>query len=227
MISADAYVFSLRIGSEFVCFIRVISKGGNDMRTAIVYLLASLMMAGTASAKDVAAVNDTLSVIHSRKSVRQFTGAGVSRENLDIIMRAGMAAPSAVNMQPWSFVTVTDKKKLEALAAGLPNARGMDKAGAAIIVCTEPEKANLKSRDFAIIDASLASENILLATESMGLGGHWTAAFPYEDKMKHVRSVLGIPADVIPLNVILIGVPTGVDTPKDKFKQEKIHWERW
>jgi len=166
-------------------------------------------------------------VIHSRKSVKSFTGATVSTENLDKIIRTGMAAPTAVNKQPWSFVVVTDKKKIDALAAGLSNARGIDKAGAVIIVCTDPEKANMQSKDFAIIDASLASENILLATEALGLGAHWTASYPYEDKMKHVRTVLGIPATIIPLNVILVGVPTGEDKPKDKYQKDKIHWEKW
>ena len=122
---------------------------------------------------------------------------------------------------------VTDKKKLDALASGLPNARGIDKAGAVIIVCAEPDKANLQSKDFAIIDASLASENILLAIEALGLGGHWTASYPYEDKMKHVRTVLGIPTRIIPLNVILVGVPAGEDKPKDKYQKNIIHWEKW
>lgn len=189
--------------------------------------LVVLLLAGTVAAKEPETGNATLSVIHSRKSVKFFTGAPVSNESLDKIIRAGMAAPTAVNKQPWSFVVVTDRKKLDALAAGLPNARGIDKAGAAIIVCSEPEKANLQSKDFAIIDASLASENILLATEAMGLGGHWTASFPYEDKMKHVRTVLGIPANIIPLNVILVGVPTGQDKPKDKYQKDKIHWGTW
>jgi nitroreductase len=208
------------------CFGITIS-GGFDMRVAFVCLLAGILLAGAVSAKEPETAKDTLAVIHSRKSVIHFTGAAVSAENLDKILRAGMAAPTAVNKQPWSFVVVTDKKRLYALAAGLPNARGIDKAGAAIIVCTEPEKANLKSRDFAIIDSSLASENILLASEAMGLGGHWTASYPYEDKMKHVSSVLGIPDNVIPLNVILVGVPTGEDKPKDKYQKDKIHWEKW
>jgi len=197
------------------------------MKVTFVFLMACLAMAGYASAREAETPNDALSVIHARKSVRQFTGAAVSKESLDKVIRAGMAAPSAVNKQPWSFVVVTERKKLDALAAGLPNAGGLNKAGAAIIVCTEPEKANLKSKDFAIIDASLASENILLAIEAIGLGGRWTAAYPYEDKMKHVRTVLEIPVDVIPLNVIQVGVPTGVDKPKDKYSKEKIHWERW
>lgn len=197
------------------------------MRSAFVCLMAGLLLAGSVSAKETEAAQDTLSVIHSRKSVRSFTGAAVSTTDLDKIIRAGMAAPTAVNKQPWSFVVITDKKTRDALAAGLPNSRGIDKAGAVIIVCAEPEKANLQSKDFAIIDASLASENILLATEALGLGGHWTAAFPYEDKMKHVRAVLGIPANIIPLNVILVGVPTGEDKPKDKYKKDRIHWEKW
>jgi nitroreductase len=197
------------------------------MKIAVVCLLVGLSLVGAVSAKEPEIGKDTFSVIHSRKSVRSFTGAAVSSENLDKIIRAGMAAPTAVNKQPWSFVVVTDKKKIDALATGLPTARGIDKAGAVIIVCTEPEKAHLQSKDFAIIDASLASENILLATEALGLGGHWTASYPYEDNMKHVRFVLGIPSSVIPLNVILVGVPTGENKPKDKYQKDKIHWGKW
>jgi nitroreductase len=197
------------------------------MKSAFVFLLAGMMLTGSVSAKEPEITKDTFSVIHSRKSVRSFTGASVSKENLDKIIRAGMAAPTAVNKQPWSFVVVTDKKVIDTLATGLPTARGIEKAGAIIIVCAEPAKAHLESKDFAIIDASLASENILLATEALGLGGHWTASFPYEDKMKHVRTVLGIPASIIPLNVILVGVPTGEDKPKDKYQKDKIHWGKW
>jgi nitroreductase len=172
-------------------------------------------------------MKDILAVIRSRKSVRSFTGAPVSKNDLDNIIKAGMAAPTAVNMQPWSFVVITDRKKMDKLAQGLPHAKMLSKAGAAVIVCTQADKAYNKSRDTAIIDASLAGENILLAIEALGLGGVWTAAFPYEDRMKLVRSVLNIPQEVIPLNVIPVGVPTGEDKPKVKYNREKIHWEQW
>jgi nitroreductase len=98
------------------------------MRITFVCLMASLLLAGSVSAKESEIAKDTYSVIHSRKSVRYFTGATASKENLDKIIRAGMAAPTAVNKQPWSFVVVTDKKKKDALAAGLPNARGIHEA---------------------------------------------------------------------------------------------------
>jgi nitroreductase len=184
-------------------------------------------MAGLAYAKEDANMKDTFSVIHARKSVRNFTGAPVSKADLEKIVKAGMAAPTAANMQPWSFVVITERKILDDLAAGLPYAKMLTKAGAAIIVCTEPDKANGKSKNLAIIDASLAGENILLAIEALGFGGVWTAAYPYADRLKHVKEVLNIPEEVIPLNVIVIGVPTGQDKPKDKYRKEKIHWEQW
>lgn len=86
------------------------------MRSAFVFLLAGMMLAGSVSAKEPEITKDTFSVIHSRKSVRSFTGASVSKEDLDKIIRAGMAAPTAVNKQPWSFVVVTDKKVINTLA---------------------------------------------------------------------------------------------------------------
>jgi len=196
------------------------------MKRISISFLMILLMAGVVYAKEDAKMKDTFSVIHSRKSVRIFTGEPVSKTDLDKIIRAGMAAPTAVNMQPWSFIAITERKILDDLSEGLPYAKMLTKAGAAIIVCTEPDKAHGKSKDMAIIDASLAGENILLAIEALGLGGVWTAAFPYADRMKHVRTVLKIPEEVIPLNVIAIGVSTGQDKPKDKYNKEKIHWER-
>jgi nitroreductase len=172
-------------------------------------------------------MKDTFAVIHSRKSVRNFTGDPVNNNDLDKIIKAGMAAPTAVNMQPWSFIAVKDRKKLDTLAEGLPHAKMLFQAGAAIIICTQADKAYNKSKDTAIIDASLAGENILLSIEALGLGGVWTAVYPYEDRTKLLHSVLSIPQEVIPLCVIPVGVPTGDDKPKVKYDKEKIHWEQW
>jgi nitroreductase len=172
-------------------------------------------------------MSDALSVIHNRKSVRSFTGQSVSKDALDEIIRAGMAAPSAVNMQPWAFVVVTSWKTLDTLAAELPYAKMIDKAGASIIVCAIPEKAYEKSLELAVIDSTCASENILLAAAALELGAVWTAAHPYRDRMDIARKVLNIPKDIIPLNVIPVGHPTGTDKAQNKCKPENIHWEKW
>ena len=194
---------------------------------SIFMAMVLLSLWSVAFAEKEGTMSDALSVIHNRKSVRSFTGQRVSKDALDKIIRAGMAAPTAVNKQPWAFVVVTDRKILDTLAAGLPYAKMLDKAGAAIIVCAMPEKAYEKSLELAVIDSTCASENILLAAEALGLGAVWTAAYPYKDRMDTARKALNMPQDIIPLNVIPVGHPTGTDKPKDKYKPENIHWEKW
>jgi nitroreductase len=100
-------------------------------------------------------------------------------------------------------------------------------AGAAIIVCGSPAAAHKQLTEYAVIDSTLASQNILLAAEALGLGALWTAAYPYPDRMNSVKTILHIPPNIIPLNVIPIGHPTGEDKPKEKFNSGKIHREKW
>jgi len=170
--------------------------------------------------------NETMQVIHNRKSVRHFTDQAVSKQKLELLLRAGMAAPTAVNRQPWAFYVVTQRETLDALGEQLPYAKMLHQAQAAIIVCGDMEKAgNLKEQAYWVQDCSAATQNILLAAESLGLGAVWTAAFPYDDRMKVVIETLKLPVNHIPLNVIPIGYPTGEDAPKDKWKPENIIWE--
>ena len=171
--------------------------------------------------------DDTLAVIHRRKSVRNFTGESIASNELEILVKAAMAAPSAVNCQPWEFIIVTNRKTLDALGDALPFCKMIYKAGAAIVVCGVPSEAHKHMEEYAIVDSTLASQNILLAAEAAGLGAIWTAAYPYPDRMEAVKKILNIPPAVIPLNVIPIGHPTGDDRPKDKFNPRKIHQERW
>jgi nitroreductase len=166
--------------------------------------------------------NAVLNTIHTRKSVRNFTGDSVSTESLQKIIAAGMCAPTAMNKQPWSFVVVQNKETLVKLFG-----EKFINASAAIVVCAIPGNAAGGKTEFAIIDCALAGMNILLATESLGLGAVWTAVYPDTVRMNSVRSVLNIPENIIPVNLIPVGVPTGVDKPKDKFKEENIHWNTW
>ncbi len=172
-------------------------------------------------------LKDALTVIQERKSVRSYTGEPVSNEDIDMLLHAAMAAPVAVNMRPWKFVVVTDKATLAALADSLPFAKMLLRAGTAIVVCAMPDEAANGSESFAILDCTCASENILLAAEAMGLGAVWTAVYPRKEIMDLVRMKLNIPFNVIPLNVIPVGHPTGEEEAKDKYDPRNIHWEKW
>ncbi|MDP4261315.1 MAG: nitroreductase family protein [Bacteroidota bacterium] len=172
-------------------------------------------------------LKDTLTVIHERKSVRHFTGEPVSKKDIQYLLRAAMAAPSAVHMLPWIFIVVTDKKMLELLSQKLPFAKMLVSAGMAIVVCVDPRQAAMGKEEFAILDGACASENILLAAEALELGAVWTAVYPSKELMDEVRQLLNIPPAIIPLNIIPVGHPTGEDKPRRKFKDNAIHWEKW
>jgi len=175
-----------------------------------------------------AQVKDTLSAIHSRKSVRHYTGEPVSRKDLETLVKAGMAAPTAVDRRPWAFVIVTDVATLNKLAEGLPSSKMIVQAKQAIMVCGVFTKAlGGEGREFWVQDCSAATENILLAAEAIGLGAVWTGMYPSAQRVEYVQRVLGIPREVVPLNVIAVGHPTGEDRPKDKFDPNNIHWEKW
>jgi nitroreductase len=183
--------------------------------------------------------NEALKNILTRHSVREFTGEEVKKEDLLKILKAAMSAPSAVNQQPWSFIVLTKRKTLDELSQKLPYAKMLSKAGAAIVVCGLPDKSKilnlilkliikLSLKDFWVQDCSAATENILLTAHALGYGAVWTAVFPSEALIKNVQKILEIPENVIPLNVIPIGVPVDKNKPpKDKFKENNIHWEKW
>lgn len=64
------------------------------------------------------------SAIYERRSIRKYTAEPVSRQDIEEIIKAGTAAPSAKNRQPWRFVVVTDNRKedmLDAMRQGLAN----------------------------------------------------------------------------------------------------------
>ena len=166
--------------------------------------------------------------IHNRKSVRNFTGEPVTKACLLALVKAGMAAPSARNRQPLAFVAVTERNILDALGEGLPYTKMLFKAGACIVVCGDSSVALQQgATDLWYQDAAAATENILLATEAMDLGAVWSALYPYPERENHVRKLVKLPSSATPFSMVPIGHPTGQDQPKDKFRVEKIHWERW
>jgi len=170
-------------------------------------------------------IPDALTVIHSRKSVRKYLDKPVTKDQLETLLRAGMAAPTAADKRPWAFLVVTNRAMLDTLSLSTRGTRVLSGAKAAIVVCGDTRKG-LPSEVW-IQDCSAASENILLAAEATGLGAVWTGIWLNVEPTKYVKRVLGLPSEVQPLNIISIGYPTGEEKPKDKWDPANIHWEKW
>lgn len=163
--------------------------------------------------------------ILSRTSVRAYTDQKVEKDKIEKLLRAAMAAPTAVNKQPWHFVVIEDKHILEQIAEEIPTAKMAARAPLAITICGDMEKAlDGEGRDFWVQDASAATENLLLAAHAMGLGAVWTSVYPIKDKVEATRALLKLPETIVPLGTIVIGYPKEKPLPKDKWKPENVSY---
>ena len=172
--------------------------------------------------------NQAIKNIMTRVSVREFTGEKISEAQIDTLLRAAMAAPSAINKQPWAFIVVTDEEKIAALGEALPYSRCSNHPAVAIIPCGDLSKAIPgEMANFWINDVSAATENLLLAAHAMGLGAVWTGLHPDMNRAKMVQEMLGLPEHIIPLCVVPVGVPAEQPDVKDKYKPENIHYNGW
>ncbi len=172
--------------------------------------------------------NEAIENLMTRVSVREFTGEKISAEQIDTLLRAAMAAPSALNKQPWAFVVVTDEKIIDQLGEALPYSRCSNRPACAFIPCGDLSKTiegDLAA--FWINDVSAATENLLLAAHAMGLGAVWTGLHPDMNRVSMVQQLLGLPEHIIPLCVVPVGVPAEQPAVKDKYKPENIHYNGW
>lgn len=165
--------------------------------------------------------------IAQRKSVRHFVAdKEVAKADLETLVKAGMAAPTARNSQPWEFYIVSTPEAKQTLEDGLPYAKMLTQASAAIVVCGNAEyMLDGEGREYWVQDCSAATQNILLAAEAMGLGAVWTGVYPVRERVKVVQQALSLPSTHLPLCVIPVGYPTGEDQSKDKYKADRIHWK--
>ena len=165
--------------------------------------------------------------IMTRTSIRQYKDQPVEQEKIDIMLKAAMAAPTAVNLQPWHFIVITDKKTIGLLSGKQPT-----NAPLLIAVCGDTDKTTMpdgtiKLPDFWVEDVSAATENLLLAAHALGLGAVWTGVYPAMERVAEVANVLNCPQNIVPVAVVRVGYPDEAPEPKDKFKEENISYNKF
>lgn len=164
---------------------------------------------------------DTLTAIHTRRSIRKYTDQPVTPEQVRTLLAAAMAAPSAGNQQPWQFVVVTDKALLAQLGLLHPHVHMAPKAPLGILVCGDTRAE--KYAGYWVVDCSAAVQNLLLAAHDLGLGAVWTGIHPMRDREEAFAKLFNTPAGVIPHSFIPIGHPAEEKKRDDRFKAERIH----
>jgi nitroreductase len=167
-----------------------------------------------------------MNTIFSRRSIRHYKSQPVTSDQLEKLLRAGMAAPSAGNEQAWEFIIIDRRELLDAIPDFHPYAWMCTEAQVAILVCGNT--AREKHSGMWVQDCSAATENILLEATDLGLGTVWVGVHPREERMNGFRKLLAIDdPQIIPFSLIPIGYPDEVRPERDNYDATRIHHNKW
>lgn len=159
--------------------------------------------------------------IFHRTSTRKFIDKKVEDEKIEKVLRAAMAAPSAKNGQPWEFYVISNKDILLELSKATPYSMCVKNAPSAIVVCY---RKDIIEKDYVEIDCAIATENILLELDGLGLGGVMIGVSPVEERMQNVEKTINIDENLRAFTIIPFGYPEREKVWQDRFDKEKIHY---
>lgn len=164
--------------------------------------------------------------ILTRRSIRKYEEQPVSEEKIHQILRAAMYAPSAGNERPWHFIMIKDRKTLDEIPKFHQHTQMLLEAPLAIVPCCDT--SNLKYNGvFWVQDMAAAIQNILLESKYLGLGSCWCGVYPRKEFIEPIKDLLNMPEHIIPVAVIAIGFPGEEVEVRERYKEERIHYEKW
>ncbi len=170
---------------------------------------------------------DAIQNMLCRKSTRKFSDRAISAEDIHTILKAGMSGPSATNARPWSFIVVTDRDRLNAMAEANGHAADCLRGAAmGILVCGDLSRAYPTAPDYWIIDASIAAQNMILAANALGIGSVWLGTWPQDFKVKGQAELFNLPENIIPHSIIAFGYPEEGDTfpERDLYEEDRVRF---
>lgn len=182
------------------------------------------------------------SLLHLRRSVRNYNDRYIQREIIDQILEAGRLAASGNNKQPWLFGAITDKQVIEEIAECAYGQKFIKSAPLVMVLSTEADdtdddlsllkdkypslSSKLDQLDASIIHKLYAKEHqtkiagtqmILQALEN-GIGACWVSYFNAEK----LGELLGLPERYTATEIIVFGYPKSDIQPRNKKTSEEI-----
>ena len=153
--------------------------------------------------------NPVLDCLCSHRSIRRFKDHPLDPETMEMVLHAGTRSATAGNIQPYSFLVVDDREKLEAMTFG--------DAPCVVIALVDlhRQKRWLELNDapfywdrpsnflISYWDATIALHNIVVAAESVGLGTLYIGAVVAQN----MQESFGAPEHVFPAGMVILGYP--------------------
>lgn len=166
-----------------------------------------------------------MNIIFQRRSIRKYTPERIPDDAVRSILAAGMNAPSAGNQQPWQFIIVTDRQRIDGLSHVSPHSNMLRDAPAAIVVCGDLSVETHKG--FWVQDCAAATENMLLQITELRLGAVWIGVYPRDDRVDFIRRMFQLPEHIVPFAIVSMGHPAESKPAVDRYREERVHRETW
>ncbi|MBN1159234.1 MAG: nitroreductase family protein [Bacteroidales bacterium] len=168
---------------------------------------------------------DVFEAIFGRRSVRSYTEETVTDDEIEILLKAAMYAPSAVNRQPWHLIVFRNGKTIREIINVHPNAKMLEKADVAILVCWDENLQH--DAGYGPVDCAAATQNVLLAAHGLGLGAVWVGVYPRIRRIEALHKIFELPEHIKPFSVISLGHPAEKKAFPDRFDPKRVHYEKW
>ncbi len=168
---------------------------------------------------------DLFEALLERRSIRKYTNSEIPAEMIEKMLKTAMYAPSAMNLQPWHFVILNNKESILNAFKAIQHAEMLKQAQTGILICGDSEIE--KNIEYIVQNCSAATQNILLAAHGLGLGGVWVGVYPDKELIKNVKATFMLPEHIIPISLVSLGFPDEKVQAEDRYKVEKIHYNKW
>ena len=174
---------------------------------------------------------DLLKVLQKRRSVRSYSGETVSMEKLNLILEAGMLAPSGKALRPYELIVVRDRQKLIALSGCRKGGAARMLAGAdlAVVVLGDEVKSDTWTEDCSVV-----MENMHLMASALGVGSCWIQGRGREamdgvTTEDYVRDYLQYPHECRLEAILSLGMPEEdwPETPLSALPYGKVHINKY
>ena len=149
----------------------------------------------------------------------------ISGDSLYEIVGSAMSVPSVAMGQPNQFVVLNEIEALSKAAEIIPVPPSTMQALAAVVVCSDVDKAQIK--DKWMQDCEAAAQQILLTSHANGLGSYVSAIFPHDNRVKGMAELLDLPSNIVAHSYVSLGYPAEVPKARDAFSNERVHYNGW
>jgi len=151
-----------------------------------------------------------LEFLKGRRSIRSFKKEEIKEKHLQMILEAGRWTPSASNRQPWEFIVIKDREKLQKVSETTVYGKFFKLAPLAVAIVGKPSE----SPNWYQVDTSLVSMQMMLMAWALGIGSCWIGSMDREK----AKELLGIANEDYLLTILPLGYIKG-NIPKPKLRK--------